>query len=278
MSIIESELAHAEYSLGCPPPLKEKFWGFTKVEGTCASELRKYLGIIINPRVRTFEYNGDPKYKRLSTFFARISNSRTLYNFLVTPDGRGINLPDQEAIFVRQDDPFAECHELGHCFVASANHDLDKKYNRVTRNFDGVIDNIAFLAIEEGVCQWIAIEAGARTGIPARTEEAILEITKLKERLSNRDLIRQKVSNYCEDEIIRKGLMPLYTKQAYTNLLVDIYKNAMALGYVYTFSTMEKLSAELSIAEKLSWIVKNPPTFAQLEQEVTLFADFEIDS
>lgn len=269
---------------------KNQYKGFTRVESNNPRQMWELLGIRIDPSLRIFEYEGTPRFRRLSLFWSNLVGSEPRNPFLGDPELRGRFDNRSNSVFVLPNDPFAECHELGHAFVQSTNPNLVESYENGFRDLRLIHDNIALYSLDEGVAQFIAIQSGLRSDKLARVGEAIYENNKLtsEDQVGEADLLYQPevlkvkvakiegiISNLSGISGIWEG--SVFSQRLYLEMLHTIYREAMSLGYVYTVSQLERLSSEHSnatTAEKLSLTINNPPDFAQLEQEVLLFKGF----
>lgn len=276
MSIIDSKLACSEYSFGCSPRPKKKYWGFTEIKSPVIGEMRDFTDFLGFYGIRIFQYNEDLKYQKLLRFILpEINRSHPLIEFLNNPLQRGIYKDEQRALFVKQNDPFAVCHELGHVFVHAKNPKLLEKYASGFEHPRKIEDYVALCALDEGASQWVAIEVGLRSGESSRIDVAIEEKSRLAVDLQEIIAsIKQATIDYQKLPHIGANFVPEYIQQTYVGMLVALDRPIISLGYHYTASCMEKLSSGLSIADKLSLIIKNPPTFAELEQEVASFTGF----
>lgn len=273
-------------------PIKNKFWGFTEVPTTCDEELKEHLGVLIDPRIRIFQYNGDPRFKRLLSFLlSKLDHSNPLTGFLEDPKERGRYIYHESAVFVKPNDPFALCHELGHVLIHSKNPDLIDDYAGGFLHPRKIDDSIAGFALDEGMAQWIAINVGLKTMKYSRVTEAMKESNKLVADPNNQTnllydstILKRNIEDvkqahivYRNNPVVRNNSVPESVCNIYQETLDTIYKKIMSLGYVHTASMMGKLSLyqpRLTISEKLSQIIKNPPTFKELKEEVLAFKGF----
>ncbi len=264
---------------------EDKFKGFTEVPGIGKRELRDYLGISVDPQTRIFYFNGAPRFKWLHLLKAQLEGSKILASFLKDPELRGEYHEKQKAVFVQPDDFFAECHELGHAFVRRENPNLFPKNLSAFVDVNQAANLIARSALSDGIAEWVAIKVGLESGDPLRKAEATRESNKLvagsEDQVNhlydpifmqgNIDKVSKAVAEYCNNPFVRRGLVINDICENYVKMRDLVYRGTMSLGYAYVVSRVGKLSIEQpewTIAQKLSLLAKNPPTFTELEQEV----------
>lgn len=272
-------------------PLRDKFVGFTQISGTGIKEVRECLGVRVDPGIRIYQYNREPRFPMLSIALSKIMGCEPLMRFQADPKLRAKYDHKQRAVFVRAGDPFAECHEVGHAFTHQEKPGLPVRYTESYRDLRKVPDMIALYALDEGIAQWVAIQSGLKNRDPHRAAEAVRESNKLVASPSDSSVLLydpailngrieqvvQVTAAYCGDLAVQRGFMIEYIKNSYLSTLDTLYKAALALGYVYTASRFEQLSIqwpEMTTPEKLSRIIGDPPKFAQLIHEVTAFRGF----
>lgn len=264
---------------------KDGFKGFQKVEGRGASELYDHLGISL-PGIRTFHYQGEPRFalarRRLGVLDQHINS------FLDSSTHRGSYDADQDAIFVKPGDPFAEVHELGHAFGERNNDGLGEFCADGRMGAKGVEERVAGIATEEGMSQWMAIATGLLTGDPKRIEEAMWESNRLVADENVRDAlnydpevvaqkivtVKKLVADYASHRVVGRNVNPIVAQEEYKVLLKsdDFYRGLMSLGYAYTMARLADPTAPgRKTSEVLADLIKTPPAFAEMEERVLGF-------
>lgn len=268
-----SELGAGDFST------KNKFSGFEKGElrAQGQQELEDKLGIRA-PATKVFYYKG-AKLPWLRRAFTSVNEP--IDPFLGSHEHRGSYSHKYGAVFVKKDDPHAQAHELGHAFMFGINPEVEDSTRPRPQETERWV---AYLAIYEGMAEWMAIATDIRTQIPERLEEARQRNNKLVAGAKDAqgfqnspDVIavniaglRKKMTEYSENLAVQRNIVPDFVRQEFEKLLDsdETYWQAMSLGYVYTCSRIkEGMGIEgTTVSDVLMDIAKRPPTLAQLEE------------
>ena len=268
-------------------PRKDKFIGFTQGRGTGIPDLKKHLGVRWLPEVATYFYDGYPKGLSRAVLLARVRLGawQPIELFLESPEHRGFYDSERKAIFVKPNDPFAEAHEAGHAFVHDKNPKFDELINTVGQGKEDIRNRLAYRGLDEGIAQWMAVAASLRTQDPARVTGAIIEHNKYvgysdannefaydpNKMAKQIGEIKDAVEDYIGSREARPSAPSGDTRDRYKKLLYgDVWRQQTALGYAYTASRVEEdlKMPNATIETVLSEIAKNPPKFAEVEEQV----------
>ena len=265
---------------------KDRFKGFQEVKGQAISELSEHLGISLFG-VRTFHYQGEPRFatirRRLGVLDDRVGK------FIEDPMHRGFYDSDQDAVFMKPDDHFAEIHELGHAFEEKSNPGLVELYINGRMGAEGVNERVAVKAMEEGMAQWIAVATSFLTHDPEKVKQAILENNKMVADMNALDTfnydpevmaqklatVKGMIADYAKIPALQKRGNPIVAQENYAALLknFDFYRGLMSLGYVYTMACIaDESQSGRRTSEVLRDLAKTPPTFAKIEEKVLGFS------
>ena len=251
--------------------------GFTQKPSQGAKEFQEHLGISTDPLLRTYYLNREPKFPQLHSLATLITRKQTPYDeFVADKKHRAHFNAKENALFVRENDRFAELYELGHVFIHGTNPGLGHDIAAGFKSEHGIETNIAAYILDEGMAQWIAITLGLKSQDPRRVAEAIKEHNKLVSRTQNSQAVydpeevRRKVdfvsarTKAVGEEIIESINASTHVrKSTYDRLLRTIDRDAISIGYVFTASWVSKLleQPEHSVRSALLEILKNPPGF-----------------
>ena len=264
---------------------KDKFRGFQEVQGQAVSELREHLGIYLFG-VRTFHYEGSPRLATIRRKLGALDDRAG--KFIEDPTHRGFYDSDQDAVFMKPDDHFAEIHELGHAFQEKSSPGLVELYINGRMGAEGVNERVAAKAMEEGMAQWMAVATSFLTQDPEKVKEAILENNKLVADMNasegfNYDpkVVAQKlatvkgmIADYAKIPALQKSGNPIVAQENYVTLLknFDFYRGLMSLGYVYTMARLaDESQSGRRTSDVLRDLTKTPPTLAEIEEKVSGF-------
>ncbi len=244
--------------------------GFVEIESEAPDEIRQHLGVhidVFDIKTYEFQWNNSRVQGGLLAFALFVNSPARFFLADARLDGRYDHTG--RAVYVRAKSPFIEAHEFTHAFVASQNPNLMYQYTRPRSTGLEIQDKAALYAIDEGLAQWVAIHLGFNSEDSQRLDEANFEQDKLVYEPLPR--IKDALMEYQNDPRIKCGQASEFITDAHLEFLNKTYFAAMSLGFYFVSARLSRmnLTQPAQIGHALTSLIKNPPSFKELEKELS---------